>query len=241
MPKAIAWGITGAGSFLRESVETIIEIVERGIPVTVYCSKAGESLLKSYGLIDKLAARVKGAYPTEIVYESKEPPSYPSTGRFYVDIYDLAVISPATLNTSSKIVHGISDSLVSNLASHALKNNIQLLILPVDYFETKSTIPIKILRDNCGKCFECTAAEACPTGALTNDSNWKVRLDISKCTRCFECLRNCPWNAILFDVEIMVKPNPYYVKIIEKLYEIPNVRIIEHPRKVLELLSGERP
>jgi len=239
LARAIAWGITGAGSFLRESVEVIVEIVGKGIPITVYCSKAGESLLKTYGLIDMLTANVKGAYPTEIVYESREPPSYPSIGRFYLDVYDLAVISPATLNTTSKIIHGISDSLVTNLASHALKNNIQLLILPVDYFETKSTIPLKILREYCATCSECRAAEACPTGALLKDSYWKVRVDVSRCTRCLECLKHCPWNAILFDAEITVKPNPYYVKIIEKLYEIPNVRIIEHPRRVLELLKGE--
>lgn len=238
MPRAIAWGITGAGSFLRESVETIVEIVGRGIPVTVYCSKAGESLLKSYGLIEELAARVKGAYPTGVVYETKEPPSFPSTGRFYMGVYDLAVISPASLNTSSKIIHGISDTLVTNLASHALKNNIELLILPVDYFETKSTIPVKILRENCDKCPECTAAESCPTGAMVKDSEWKVRLDISKCIRCMKCLSNCPWNAILFDVEITVKPNPYYVKILEKLKEIPHVRIIDHPRKVLQIIEG---
>jgi dihydromethanopterin reductase (acceptor) len=238
LARAIAWGITGAGSFLRESVETIVEIVGRGIPVTVYCSKAGESLLKSYGLMEELKAHVKGAYPTGVVYETKEPPSFPSTGRFYMDVYGLTVISPASLNTSSKIVHGISDTLVTNLASHALKNNIELLILPVDLFETKSTIPVKISRENCNKCPECVAAESCPTGAMVKDSEWKVRLDISKCVRCMKCLSKCPWNAILFDVEITVKPNPYYVKILEKLREIPNVRIIDHPRKVLQIIEG---
>jgi len=53
-----------------------------------------------------------------------------------------------------------------------------------------------------------------------------------------KCLSKCPWNAILFDVGITVKPNPYYVKILEKLREIPNVRIIDHPRKVLQIMQG---
>ncbi|MEM0378016.1 MAG: flavoprotein [Thermosphaera sp.] len=235
---AVAWGITGAGPFLEESVETILELLHLKIPVTVYCSKAGEALLDYYGLTARLADNLKGPYPTGLVLESREAPGFPSTGRLYSDIYRFAVISPATLNTSSKIIYGISDSLVTNLASHALKNNIELFILPVDYFETSSRIPLKVDRRKCSQCSQCVAANACPTGALMRDDYWIVRVEPFKCKKCYKCLDHCPFDAIKFDVEITLKPNAYYKMILDNLKEMPGVKIIKHPREILKLLES---
>jgi len=45
--------------------------------------------------------------------------------------------------------------------------------------------------------------------------------------------KTCPFNAISFDVELVVKPVPFYLDIIRKLELIPGVRVIRDPREIL--------
>lgn len=49
----VAWAFTGAGHFLKESV-MIYEKVAKKHDVTVLMSKAGEEVLKMYGLYDRV-------------------------------------------------------------------------------------------------------------------------------------------------------------------------------------------
>jgi len=233
----IAWGITGAGAFLRESIETIMLLTARGFRITAFVSRAARNVLLMYGLLDELESKLKGPYPMGVVFEDEEAPGFPSTGRLYKHVYDLVVVSPATMNTVGKIVNGIADSLVSNLVMHAIKNNIKVLILPVDLYESRSTIPILIDRDKCAYCDECVAASVCPTGALRRDEYYKVKVDVSKCTRCLLCREACRYGAIMFDVEVVVKPHPFYTGIIRRLSEIPGVEIVDHPRRIMEKLG----
>jgi dihydromethanopterin reductase (acceptor) len=234
--RAVAWGVTGAGAFLRESVEVIEELSRRGVPVTVYVSRAGEYVLRAYGLQERLERALLRVYPAEVVYESREVPGFFKAARLYHGVYSLVVISPATLNTVSKIVHGLADTLVSTLAMHAIKSNTPLYILPVDLYESKSTIPLLVDRSKCALCEHCYAARACPTGALSPHEYFKVSVAPHLCTRCYACLAECPYSAIKFDVEITVKPAPYYTSIIKRLREVPGVTIIDTPRRVLEII-----
>lgn len=238
MYKSIAWGITGAGPMLHESVKVVEELLRRGARVTVFVSRAGETLLAMYGLKEVLDSIVIGDYPTGVVYESSEQPGYPTTGRLYLGVYSLVVISPATLNTVSKIVNGLADSLVSTLAMNAIKTNTRIYVLPVDAFETKSTIPVAIDREKCRYCDVCTIVSKCPASAAVGHPIYKVAINPAKCTRCYLCLNACPFGAIKFNVEITVKPIPYYAKIIDRLRRIKNLTIISTPHTVLELLGG---
>jgi len=239
--KSIAWGLTGAGALLKESVETIKELVSLGFKITAYVSKAGETVLSAYGLKGELERTLVGEYPVGVVYESAEPPGFPSAGRLYLGMYSYVVISPATMNTVSKIVNGIADTLVSTLAMHAIKTGKPLLVLPVDAYEVKSLIPVFIDRSKCEQCSSCLAALKCPAGALKEHPVFKVAIDISRCNRCYSCLEGCPRGAIVFDYEIVVRPVPYYVEIINKLRGIPGVKVIEHPKQVLSLVSLREP
>jgi dihydromethanopterin reductase (acceptor) len=236
--KAIAWGITGAGAFLRESIEVIAELSRSGVPVTVYVSRAGEYVLRAYGLREVLEESILKLYPAEVVYESSEVSAFFKASRVHRDVYSLVVVSPATLNTVSKIVHGIADTLISTLVALSVKSSLPIYILPVDLYESKSTIPITVERSKCYNCEYCYAAEACPTGALVKHEYFKVSVNPHLCTRCFNCLTACPQNAVKFDLEIAVKPVPYYTRIIEKLREIPNTTVIDNPRRVLEVVLG---
>ncbi|ADV65127.1 flavoprotein [Desulfurococcus mucosus] len=234
MAKSVAWGVTGAGAFMRESIDVMASLTETGVSITAYVSRAARSILSMYGLLERLVAVLQGPYPRGVVFEDEEAPGFPSTGRLYKGVYDIAVVSPASMNTVAKIVNGIADSLVSNMVMHAIKNNMRVLILPVDLYESSSLIPIVIDRGKCSLCNWCAAADSCPTGALRHDPYHRVRVDASKCTRCYVCKDRCPYGAISFDVEITVKPHPFYVGIVKRLKEVPGVEVIEHPGRVLE-------
>lgn len=239
MTKRVAWGITGSGAFLKESVEAIETLMRKGFKITAFVSRAGESVLKFYGLQKQLESVLTGDYPVGVVYESEQPPGFPVTGRLYLGVYDIVVVSPASMNTVSKIIHGIADSLVSNLAMHAIKSNTPIVILPVDAVETKSIVPMVIDRDKCSMCTDCIAAKACIHNALAYDKYHKVKTYPERCQRCYSCLEACPHNAIRFDVEIVVKPVRFYLELINRLKFIDNLRLALSVREILEIIGDQ--
>lgn len=239
MQATVAWGITGAGALLDESIEAVESLVARGVKVTAFVSRAGETVLEMYGLKDRLEKALVGDYPVGVVYESRELPGYPTTGRLYLGVYTHVVVSPATMNTVSKIVHGIADSLVSALAMHALKTRTPLYVLPVDAFPTKSKVPITVDREKCSTCTSCKAALVCPTGALREHGYFKVAVNSAKCTRCYLCLSACPQGAVVFDKEIVVQPHPHYLEIVERLRRVVGIHVIHSPLEVVRELGGE--
>ena len=120
----IAWGITGAGHLLEESVE-IMEELKKEHEIKVFLSRAGEEVVRMYGVLGRV-----GEFP--IVRESKQGFSFPSCGAFNLGKYDAFIISPATSNTVAKIRLGIADSLIPCCASQALKSRIPLILVPTD-------------------------------------------------------------------------------------------------------------
>ena len=127
---SIAWGITGAGHFLRECVDLIQEIGE----VDVFLSRAAEEVLRMYGL-DKDVRQAAEA----VVRDNMT--SAPVVGRFaQPGRYRALVIAPATSNSVAKFVQGISDSLVTNLFAHAGKNQVPIIVLPTDVAPEMNTL-----------------------------------------------------------------------------------------------------
>ena len=57
----IAWGITGAGHLLQESVNILVELSKEH-EVTVLLSGAGEEVLKMYGLFEIVKKLTGGKY-----------------------------------------------------------------------------------------------------------------------------------------------------------------------------------
>ena len=126
----IGWAITGAGHLLKESVE-ILEELATDHELTVFLSNAGEEVLKMYGLYERVV-NITGGYYRELAIDSDQSFSYPISGRFSLGKYDLLIVSPTTSNTVAKIVHGISDSLVTNLVAQSGKGKVKTLVIPVD-------------------------------------------------------------------------------------------------------------
>jgi dihydromethanopterin reductase (acceptor) len=117
----IAWGITGAGHFLRECVDLILELDQ----VDVFLSRAAEEVVRMYRLESDLR-RAAGAVLRDIQF------SAPVVGRFGGSHYRVLVVAPATSNSVAKMVYGISDSLITNLFAQAGKNRVPIVVLPTD-------------------------------------------------------------------------------------------------------------
>lgn len=120
----IAWGISGAGHFLRESVE-VMERIKGKHEIRAFLSRAGEEVARMYGVLKRI-----GDFPT--VRESKQGHAFPSCGAFNLGRFNVFIISPATSNTVAKIRLGIADSLLSCCAAQALKSKVPLILVPTD-------------------------------------------------------------------------------------------------------------
>jgi flavoprotein len=118
----IAWGITGSGHYLKESIEIINKIDN----VDLFLSKAGEEVLKwyDYNLDD---FRAQGIKIFKDVTASSAPVSL-----LYEGVYKLIVVSPATSNTIAQMVYGLSDNLITNIFAQAGKCKIHSIVFACD-------------------------------------------------------------------------------------------------------------
>ncbi len=130
--KRVAWGITGSGDRLVETIETMKEINKQyqdDVRITVYLSTAGNQVLSFYGLskdlkenFDKIRVEANSNVPTLAVQLQ--------SGKI-----EFLLIAPTTANTVAKIATGIADSLLCNATIMALKSFVPVYILPCDYKE----------------------------------------------------------------------------------------------------------
>jgi len=130
--KRVAWGITGSGDRLTETVETMIKVKEEyagDVEIRVYLSKAGDQVVKYYRLSDVLKKEF-GKVWVEVNSNSPFLAGQLQSGRF-----EFLLIAPATSNTVAKIATGMADSLLSNSAIMALKAFVPVYIMPSDYKE----------------------------------------------------------------------------------------------------------
>lgn len=128
----IAWGITGAGHLLKESLELARSLEG----VDIFVSPAGLEVLRMYG----------EPLPDNVIADKSA--SAAACRAFPADKYGLLVVAPATSNSVAKFVYGISDSLISTLFAQAGKSHVPIAVLPTDtaaVIETMgATRPVKI-------------------------------------------------------------------------------------------------
>lgn len=124
--RKLAWGITGAGDKLEETIEVMRAVKERDYSIHVFISSEGETVLKWY----KQFETVSNAFDSCSV--EKGPNSPFILGDLQTGKYDALIISPATANTVAKIVHGIADTLLTNAVGQGAKGDTPIYIYPVD-------------------------------------------------------------------------------------------------------------
>ncbi len=139
----IAWGLTGSGHFLKESLE-LADMLSSGCRadptggqagqspadgtlrgIDLFLSRAGEEVLHMYGYP---LADMKTRYR---VFRDTTASAAP-VGLFYQGQYHTVVIAPATSNTVAKCALGISDSLVTNIFAQAGKLRIPIIVFACD-------------------------------------------------------------------------------------------------------------
>ncbi len=130
--KRVAWGITGSGDRLTETVEVMKEIkkqYERDVEIIVYLSKAGDYVVKFY----RLANYLKENFDKIRVEVDANTPFL--AGQLQIGKYEFLLIAPATSNTVAKISTGMADTLLCNAAIMGLKGFVPVYIMPSDYEE----------------------------------------------------------------------------------------------------------
>ena len=130
--RRVAWGITGSGDRLVETVEIMKEIKKRyqnNVDVIVYLSKAGEQVARWYRLVNEL----KDNFDRVWVEINANSPFL--AGELQTRKFEFLLIAPATSNTVAKISMGIADTLLCNAAIMGLKAFVPVYIMPSDYRE----------------------------------------------------------------------------------------------------------
>jgi archaeoflavoprotein AfpA len=130
--RKVAWGITGSGDRLPETIDTMKKIREEyqnEVDLRVFLSKAGELVLRWYKLHDPL----KQNFEKVLVELNSNSPFL--AGDVEVGKFEFLLIAPATSNTVAKIAAGITDTLLCNSAIMALKAFVPVYVMPSDYKE----------------------------------------------------------------------------------------------------------
>ena len=130
--RKVAWGITGSGDRLAETLNVMNELKEHyknGVDVRVFLSKAGEQVVRWYKLYYQLKQNFEKVW---VEFNSNSPFL---AGDLEVRKYEFLLIAPSTSNTVAKIAAGISDTMLCNSAIMALKASVPVYIMPSDYKE----------------------------------------------------------------------------------------------------------
>ena len=155
----IAWGITGAGHYLRDSYEVLRQLIEKKYKIDVFFSEAGKTVAKMYGVLKKIQdlQEKNKEYITSIFYDSGQSPGYIVSARFNLNKYQALIISPVTSNSIAKMNIGIADTLITNIFSQMIKGSGKILLVPCDLIcgDIETEIPngekimIKVDQFNC--------------------------------------------------------------------------------------------
>jgi archaeoflavoprotein AfpA len=134
----IAWGITGAGDKIAETIAIMKDFKKSDdiVEIQVFLSKAADVMLKYYNLEGDLKENF-AKIQLEISSNSPFLASWLQARK-----YDFLLIAPASSNTVAKIANGIGDTLLTNSAIMSLKAFRPVYIMPTDYRE--STIYTKL-------------------------------------------------------------------------------------------------
>lgn len=226
----LAWGITGAGHFLRESFEVFKKLKKSNpdLKVTTLVSRAGEEVVRMYGLEKELKFISDGSYLEEIFLESGQGASVPKTGRFLLGKYDALIISPATSNTTAKLACGIADTLITNAVAQAAKGGVPVYIVPVDISgEIESRMPFFIDREICMICEICPPTDKCPEHAITD------QIDLLRCSGCGICVSLCSYGAIRGGL-VKLKVRDVDAKNVKLLRTLEGVTVLETPQRIFD-------
>ena len=239
MSLPIAWGITGASHFLKETFETIRKVVKTNkVKVTTYLSSAGAQVVKIYGLWNQLEQISNGNYLQEILTEIEEGAGSPRAGRLLRGIYKALIVSPASGNTVAKVAHGIADTLVTNAIAQAQKGGVPVYMVPTDqqagFIET--TMLCRIERSECRLCEPCPIVTVCPYSAI-EVRNGIPNINLALCQNCRLCVTACPFGVVKCGEKIKLRVREVDLENVEKLKRMNGITVLEHPQQIEDVIQ----
>lgn len=239
MSVPIAWGITGAGHFLKETFEIMHKLVKTNkVKVTTYLSSAGSRVVRIYGLWNQLEQISNGNYLQEILTETEEDAGSPRAGRLLRGIYKALIVSPASGNTVAKVVYGIADTLVTNAIAQAQKGGAPIFMVPTDqqagFIET--TLLYRVERSECKLCEPCPVVTVCPYSAI-QIRNSIPNISLALCQNCKLCITACPFGAVKYGEKIKLRVREVDLENIEKLKRMNGITVLEHPRRIEDAIK----
>lgn len=234
MSVPIAWGITGAGHFLKETFEIMHKVVKTSkVKVTTYLSSAGTRVVRMRGLWNQLEQISNGNYLQEILTETEEGAGSPRAGRLLRGVHKALIVSPASGNTVAKVAYGIADTLVTNAIAQAQKGSVPVFIVPTDqqagFIETM--LPLRVERSECKLCEPCPIVDICPYSAI-QIRNGIPNINLALCQNCGLCITACPFGAVKYEEKIKVRVRAVDFENVEKLKLMNGMTVLEHPKQI---------
>ncbi len=130
--RKVAWGITGAGDKILDTLEAMKKIkkdYEDLADIEVFISKSGDQVVKYYGI----SSDIESNFDKVWVEINANAPFL--AGNIQLGKYEFMLVAPGTSNTVAKIAMRMGDTLISNAAIMGQKADVPLYILPSDYEE----------------------------------------------------------------------------------------------------------
>ena len=222
----ILWCVTGAGHYLEECAEKLEGLADKE-EVTLVFSGAGKEVAVMYGLFDRMCRCAE-----RIILEEEQGASSPFVGTLTRKEFDRVVVAPCTANTVAKIVHGVADSLVTNIVAQAGKAKIPVYLLPTDSVKTQETVlPIWIDKDKCRSCKSCAAKKKCKKNAFYFFG--RMRIDLSKCVGCRKCIAACPNDAVSFAKKVLIESRDVDLGNTEALKRIDGITVAKNTEELV--------
>ncbi len=128
----VAWGITGAGDKILETIKVMKKIKKEyqdQVDIEVFISKSGDQVVKYYGISNELETNFDKIW----VEINANAPFL--AGNIQLGKYEFMLIAPATSNPVAKISVRMGDTLISNAAIMGQKADVPIYIMPSDYEE----------------------------------------------------------------------------------------------------------
>jgi archaeoflavoprotein AfpA len=130
MTLKVAWGITGSGDLMPETVAAMQALSEtQDVEITAVLSKAAVKVVRWYKLTETVESFTKAVQ----IEEDANTPFI--VGKLQIGRFDCFVVAPATANSVAKIAHGIADTIITNAVAQTAKSETPIFILPVDQRE----------------------------------------------------------------------------------------------------------
>jgi len=224
----ILWCITGGGHGLKECVEYFKKIAGTH-NISVAFSRAGIEVCRIYGLLEEIKGMSK-----EVIIENENKASFPFS--CCVKRFEKIIVAPATANTISKIRYGIADSLITNIVAQAVKNRVEVYVLPTDFKkEVETVLPITVEIELCRGCEECIPQKICEQRAIerreSGEYKGKMKVILELCNGCRRCVSVCYYGALKFGKKLKLYP---------RVIDIENVNAIAEEGRVVVLHNIEK-